>query len=609
MSDYGQCLLAYSPYTLCTLSPERCAYGYSCQLLSGTTSYYCVANVSTNVPGFTGWAKVGGITMAADHGTFHTGQTSAKISGADTASYAYNMVLFGALQGETQYLLDFWALKGTGSNLTSYAVYDSMNNAWLSDSGTWIFAPSSAAPAGGIITPTTGSPSWQEVVKVFRTLRNAKIQLRFYAPGSSSSYYIDDVSVNEANDFSMLAWVRADSPQAGGALFSQVGTTAGNKPQGINWSIDASNMLNISMYSSSTQGIKDSASAASSASAPLSLADGKWHQAALSVVRSGNYSVYLDGALKQTAQFTLGSMGSNATLFIGGSGTGSGFTGELGEVRFYKRALTPQDIADHYAGWFQQVCKIDLSMVYANTAAKNLTATYNADLKIRKLLPETVLSMPFDAQVTSDAQGMIVDYSRFLGAGTKTGAIWTPNGAVGGAYVFNGNADRIVLPSALIGSTSDFTITAWVNASTISATPQCVLCSYSPSNPSGMIFAIGSDGFPFIKVGASGIPSPASNRTTANTWHHLAVVRSNNGATITWYVNGTRSISSAFATPFTTASTLAIGNTPDGASGYGFHGTIDEVRVINRALTDAEVMSVYKDNSLVSSQILPLSQQ
>ena len=61
--------------------------------------------------------------------------------------------------------------------------------------------------------------------------------------------------------------------------------------------------------------------------------------------------------------------------------------------------------------------------------------------------------------------------------------------------------------------------------------------------------------------------------------------------------------------PFQTLSTLAIGNTPDGAGNYGFHGRIDEVRIISRALTDAEVLSVYKDNSLISSQTLPLSQQ
>jgi len=76
------------------------------------------------------------------------------------------------------------------------------------------------------------------------------------------------------------------------------------------------------------------------------------------------------------------------------------------------------------------------------------------------------------------------------------------------------------------------------------------------------------------------------------------------------YVNGElKATGSGHALPVTTSSTMAIGNMPAGVGISGFAGTIDEVRVISRALTAAEILSVYKDNSLVSSQTLPLSQQ
>ena len=605
VSDYGQCMASYAPYTLCN-GAHACAYGYACLPLAGSS--YCVANSSTGVQGFSGWARVGAISMEASHSPskVHSGLTSARISGADPSAYAYNMVLMGALQGESAYLLEFWAQReNSGTTLAKYALYDSMNNAWLSGSGTWLFAASNTVPTGGIITEVSISDEWMQMVRVFKTLKNAKIQLRFYAP-DSGAYYADDVSVSEANDFSMLAWVRADSPQAGGTLFSQVGRVA-NKLQGINWSIAANNTLYLNMYSSSRQGATFPAGT-ESISPSVSLADGKWHQVALSVHRSSYYMVYLDGVLAGAGQFTLGSMETNATMFIGGNGTGSGFTGELGEVRFYKRALTPADIKGHYEGWFQQLCKIDVSVKYSNTAAKNLTATYNAELKIRKLLPETVLSMPFDVEITSDSPGMITDYSRFLGAGTKTGAVWVSSGKVGGAYEFNAGgrtADRIVLPSALIGATGDFTVAAWVNSTDLSSY-HCVLCSFSPSSTGGLFFGTYNN-YPFIGVGTGGTRLTASTPLSTGAWYHLAAVRS--GTTVTYYVNGVKSIYETSSMPFTTASTLAIGNTPDALGGYGFKGRIDEVRVISRALTDAEVLSVYKDNSLVSSQILPLSQQ
>ena len=640
-SDFGQCTDAFAPYTRCNPDVGKCSDPYSCTQLEGSNDYYCLTNQAGGTQ-FFGWVKVGGIGFEPSSKIYHSGTTSAMVSGGSDASYAYNSVLMGSLEGEKKYLLSFWAFTERSGALARYAIYDSVNDAYLSDGGQWLYSEKGGAPNGGIIGPKASkTETWVQNVKAFKTLPGAKVQLRFYPLQDGGAYYIDDVAVDEANDFSMLAWVRADASQPGGELFSQVSYIQLSRDgapvqQGINWSIGPDNALSLGMYSSSSQqlqdgslpddgglaeagsgtGIKPGSGGTGIGSLPgdkevgtgfsiapqVSLADGKWHQVALSVDRTGNYSAYLDGALAETGPFTLGSLESNGTFYIGGQGDG-GFAGELGEVRFYKRSLTPADVLDHYNGRFQQACKISLAFAYNSTDAENLTAAYNADLKVRKLLPDTILSMPFDVNISSDARGMIVDYSRFLGSGTKTGAVWTPDGQVGGAYTFNGEGDSIVLPSPLIFGTGDFTVSAWVNLESASGT-RCVLCSFSAGNQNGLIFGT-SEGYPAIGTGRR-LRIQAS-MIKAGKWVHLAAVRKN--GMVAFYVNGAPAgnASQAFSENIGALSPLAIGNTPD-ASAYGFSGKIDEVRAFSRALTGDEIAALYSDNALTSSQSLPLSQ-
>jgi len=336
----------------------------------------------------------------------------------------------------------------------------------------------------------------------------------------------------------------------------------------------------------------------------VSLADGQWHQVALSVDRVGAYSIYLDGVLSQTGPFTLGSLESNDTFFIGSPGAG-GFAGELGEVRFYKRALTPADVMDHYNGWFQQECQINLAFSYTGAAAQNLTAAYNADLRIRKLLPETMLAMPFDVNVSSDERGMIVDYSRFLLAGTKTGAVWTPDGKVGGAYEFNAGgrtADKIMLPSALVSGTGDFTLSAQIYPA--NTTVGYIMGNYAPFNNSNGVELSLYQGKLNLQMQSS---LASIGDILPDTWTHVAATRTN--GVVRLYINGVRDdANGTLPASITGSRNFAIGNGPD-YTYERFEGKIDEVRVFSRALSDAEILSLYNDNALASSQPLPLSQK
>jgi hypothetical protein len=553
----------------------------------------------TGATHFYGWAKSGQDISADKSKNGHTG-VAVQIRG-DARQYFYSTVLGNSLLGGRKYLLDFWA-NGDSEQIARYAIFDSINNAYFTSTGTWVYAIDSNVPEGGIITESYHSGSYFQVNRVFYTLPDSRIELRFY-PIDGGSYTIDDVSVSEANDFSMIAWLRADSSQKGGSVFKQV-TMVDMVPQGIDWAIDPSGMLTLGVYSASSQVIE----VPGSITPQVSLSDGKWHQVALSVDRAyvpdvQNYYVYLDGVNVASGSSGLGPVNSTSTMYIGAEGESQGFAGEIGEVRFYKRALTSADIADHYAGWYQQACKIDFLVRYNTTAAQNLSVYYNADLKVRKLLPETILSMPFDINVSSDERGMVTDYSRFLGAGTKTGAVWTTSGKYGGAYRFNGTT-RIDLPSSLISNTSDFTVSAWINFGG-GGTTRCVVCGFdSTTNKYGMQFGLDSSDRAYFGTGMSGI---ASTDAVPHVWAHIAGVKRNN----TWsiYINGTKN-ASATVTGLNTGNHLSIGNAAfNSTNGYGFVGEIDEVRIFSRALSDAEVLSLYRDYGLVSSSPLPVSQK
>jgi glucose/arabinose dehydrogenase/PKD repeat protein len=171
--------------------------------------------------------------------------------------------------------------------------------------------------------------------------------------------------------------------------------------------------------------------------------------------------------------------------------------------------------------------------------------------------------------------------------GTTGNAVWTPLGHYGGAYLFDGSTARItVADSPSLDLTDQMTLMAWVqptalngywNDVIIKEDGQYYLLADSPAGTP----ATGGTFHPFGPLqGPSGL--------APNQWTHLA--SRYDGSTLQLYVNGALVASQALTGPILPSSLpLQIG----GHSLYGeyFTGSIDEVRIYNRALGASEIQS------------------
>ena len=164
-------------------------------------------------------------------------------------------------------------------------------------------------------------------------------------------------------------------------------------------------------------------------------------------------------------------------------------------------------------------------------------------------------------------------------AGTIAGAGWTTEGRFGSGLVFNGTTSYVRGPSVALGPA--FTLMAWVLNPTRTAYETVIMVGRN------RVFYLRS-GRPTFSTGNADLAFGSA--IADGMWHHVAIV--SDGATLRAYLDG-----AAWGTPRTIALGTMTGTLQVGAGNRGsrnvnyFAGTIDEVRVYNRALAQGEVQA------------------
>jgi hypothetical protein len=230
----------------------------------------------------------------------------------------------------------------------------------------------------------------------------------------------------------------------------------------------------------------------------------------------------------------------------------------------------------------------------ARDGANNTALAANVNVSVLNTAPSGMIAAySFNANTGTTA----ADSSGNGITGTLKGATWTPTGKYSSALSFNGTSGYVDLGiPALLQNTGSMTWAAWV---------------YATGNPpdDGQIISQSADGGGWqlksspdtgpvtfgVKVTGTGGSAYRYSKTVRalNTWYHVAGVYNATAKTLDIYVNGVLDNGNLRGT-VPAAQVLQnvnvnIGRRP---AGYYFKGTIDEVRVYNRALSAAEVQTV-----------------
>jgi hypothetical protein len=229
------------------------------------------------------------------------------------------------------------------------------------------------------------------------------------------------------------------------------------------------------------------------------------------------------------------------------------------------------------------------------------------------------LVMPFDSSSTP-----VIDYAGKDNNGTVNGATWTPNGKIGGAYIFDGTDDYILIlhSNALDGggSWSEITIELWIYLATDQLGSK-VITKMSSSTENIRSYQIGFQtaapanrlyGAVVIeKSGTQYYEAAYNTPLSTGIWYHV-VLTYKSGDRVRLYLNGVQvaqNPSTGTLTGNLKASPdkpLYIGCRFDG--GY-FNGKVDEVRIYPKALTASQINQSYYQTMNLLPSYLPATTQ
>ena len=169
------------------------------------------------------------------------------------------------------------------------------------------------------------------------------------------------------------------------------------------------------------------------------------------------------------------------------------------------------------------------------------------------------------------------------------GAAWAPAaGKNGGGLIFDGVDDSVSIPGTTpLDLRAGVTVSAWVKRTKNNAY-QVILGKPGDGQSKNENYALWFDssnrptayfgnGTSFVSVASAALDS---------NWHHIAATYDN--ATARLYIDGVQTASATSAVQLTSrAGALSLGKSA--ANTFSFGGTLDDVRVLNRVLTQAEV--------------------
>jgi hypothetical protein len=335
--------------------------------------------------------------------------------------------------------------------------------------------------------------------------------------------------------------------------------------------------------------LRDSANTYQALTSTTVVADNTFHHVAM--VRdttNSQFRLYVDGVPEASAVLTVtGTIKDDdgeadpvtlaATIQNSFSGCGCPvdlFSGIIDEVEYLNRALSQTEIAGIVNAGSAGKCKPIPQCVAPPT---NLVNWY-----------------PLDELAGTTAADIFGGKD-----GTQVGGPAPLAGKVGGALNFDGVNDKVIVNSTFqFHQPGDATLEFWLN--TPATGHQAVFWTRGDDADTNRfnIFVNGDQTFGFDYRSPSGaLHSLLGQCCTGfpippNTWTHLTITRTGN--TYRFYVNATLAASAVDASPDLPTSTAWQ---MSGRGGFLYKGSLDEVSIYNRALSQAEIQAIFAAHS------------
>ena len=225
--------------------------------------------------------------------------------------------------------------------------------------------------------------------------------------------------------------------------------------------------------------------------------------------------------------------------------------------------------------------------VTAEDAAGNVgPASAQATAVISATVPGLVAAYALD-----ETSGTVASDKAGTNTGTVAGASWVAGGRYGGALSFDGTNDWVTVPDAsALDLTTGMTLEAWVRPTAATSDWTTVVFKEQSGNYAYGLYGNTGTNRPSVNGVIGGVDRDIRGAATLplNTWTHLAGTY--DGANLRLYVGGALvATQAATGSIATSTGVLHIGGNL--VWGEWFEGLIDEIRIYNRALTQAEIQT------------------
>jgi hypothetical protein len=312
--------------------------------------------------------------------------------------------------------------------------------------------------------------------------------------------------------------------------------------------------------------------------------DNQWHNVVVIINQGDNTRKdYIDGALINSGTLPTGSWtGSVSQKITSGtifntdtSGYQYYFNGSIDQVRIFNTALTPLEVQSLY---------------------EERTVLCGGQAETVDILGDNscIALYPLDGNA-NDLSG---NYS-----GTPT-AVSYGVGEFDLAGVFNGSSSKITLPSTAgvtLGASATYSVSFWLNVNNWSTFYRVFQMIPTATILNGVAFVLNST---TLTVGRSLGSATGSSALAAlyrltislseSTWYNIVITI--NGSTVILYINGTQYILSTVEnSQFPPSPNTLIGT--DGNLVNNLNGSIDQVRIFNKALNATEVTTLYNETA------------